>query len=79
MFSPFIVVNWLENTTKSYLMFKGFVRRIGIMNCIMLLVVVSIIIVSEVLFLSGKKMDAIFIAFWAPTILGFMNYLNYKK
>jgi hypothetical protein len=49
------------------------------MNCILLLVVISIIIVSEALFLSGKKMDAIFIAFWAPTILGFMNYLKYKK
>lgn len=60
-------------------MFKNFIDRIGLMNCIMLLVVVSIIIVSEVLFLSGKKLDAIFIAFWAPTILGFMNYLKYRK
>lgn len=60
-------------------MFKNFIDRIGIVNCIMLLVVVSIIIVSEVLFLSGKKLDAIFIAFWAPTILGFMNYLKYRK
>ena len=60
-------------------MFKDFIERIGVINCIMLLVVISIIIVSEVLFLSGKKMDAIFIAFWAPTILGFMNYLKHKK
>jgi len=60
-------------------MFKDFIERIGVVNCIMLLVVISIIIVSEVLFLSGKKMDAIFIAFWAPTILGFMNYLKHKK
>ena len=60
-------------------MFKDFIERVGVMNCIMLLVVVSIIIVSEYLFLSGEKMDAIFIAFWAPTILGFMNYLKYKK
>ncbi len=60
-------------------MFKNFVKRVGVMNCIMLLVVVSIIIVAEVLFLSGKKLDAIFIAFWAPTILGFMNYLKHKK
>ncbi|WP_299531927.1 hypothetical protein [Ulvibacterium sp.] len=49
------------------------------MNCLLLLVVLSIIVVSEYLFLSGKKMDAIFVAFWAPTILGFMNYLKYKK
>jgi len=60
-------------------MFKKFVERIGVMNCILLVVVASIIIVSEVLFLKGNKLDAIFIAFWAPTILGFMNYLKYKK
>jgi hypothetical protein len=60
-------------------MIKNFIKRVGVMNCIMLLVVLSIIIVSEILFLSGKKLDAIFIAFWAPTILGFMNYLKYKK
>ncbi len=60
-------------------MFKDFIERIGVMNCIMLLVVVSIIIVSEVLFLSGNKMDAIFIAFWAPTILGFMIYFKERK
>jgi len=60
-------------------MFKDFIERVGVMNCIMLLVVISIIIVSEVLFLSGKKMDAIFIAFWAPTLLGFMNYFKHRK
>ncbi|QLG47279.1 hypothetical protein HYG79_12605 [Costertonia aggregata] len=60
-------------------MMKKFIERVGAMNCIMLLVVLSIIIVSEYLFLNGKKLDAIFIAFWAPTILGFMNYLKYKK
>ncbi|UJH66660.1 hypothetical protein [Allomuricauda sp. SCSIO 65647] len=58
---------------------KEFVKRIGAMNCLMLLVVVSIIITAEVLFLTGKKMDALFVAFWAPTILGFMNYLKYRK
>lgn len=57
-------------------MFKDFIERVGVLNCLMLLVVISIIIVSEILFLSGKKMDAIFIAFWAPTILGFMNYFK---
>ena len=60
-------------------MIKDFIERVGGMNCILLLVVISIIIVSEVLFLSGKKLDAMFIAFWAPTILAFMNYLKYKK
>ncbi len=47
-------------------MIKNFIQRIGAMNCVMLLVVISIIIVSEVLFLKGDKLDAIFIAFWAP-------------
>lgn len=60
-------------------MIKNFIERIGAMNCVMLLVVISIIIVSEVLFLKGQKLDAIFIAFWAPTILGFMNYFKYRK
>ena len=60
-------------------MIKNFIERVGAMNCVMLLVVLSIIVVSEVLFLSGEKLDAIFIAFWAPTILGFMNYLKYKE
>ncbi len=60
-------------------MIKKFIERIGAMNCVMLLVVISIIIVSEVIFLTGDKLDAIFIAFWAPTILGFMNYFKYRK
>jgi len=60
-------------------MIKNFIERIGAMNFVMLLVVISIIIVSEVLFLKGDKLDAIFIAFWAPTILGFMNYFKYRK
>ncbi|WP_222984839.1 hypothetical protein [Flagellimonas meishanensis] len=60
-------------------MFKHFIEKVGVMNFIMLLVVVSIIIVSEVMFLSGKKLEAIFVAFWAPTILGFMNYFKHRK
>ncbi len=60
-------------------MIKDFIERVGVMNVIMLLVVISIIIVSEYKFLAGDKLDAIFIAFWAPTILGFMNYFKYKK
>ena len=61
------------------MMIKNFIERIGVMNFILLLVVLSIIVVSEVLFLSGKKLDGIFIAFWAPTILGFMNYFKGKR
>ena len=57
-------------------MIKRFIQKIGVMNALMLLVVFSVIIVSEVMFLQGRKLDAIFIAFWAPTILGFMILLN---
>lgn len=60
-------------------MFKDFVKRLGWMNLVMLLVVLSIIVVSEIRFLQGEKLEAIFIGLWAPTILGFMNYLKYKK
>ena len=60
-------------------MIKNFIESIGVMNVILLLVVLSLIVVSEYIFLTGDKLDAIFIAFWAPTILGFMNYLKYRK
>ncbi len=60
-------------------MFKSFVERLGWMNVVLLLVVFSIIVVSEIRFLQGEKLEAIFIGLWAPTILGFMNYLKYKK
>lgn len=60
-------------------MLKSFVEKIGWMNVLMLVVVLSIIVVAEVLFFQGRKLDAIFIGFWAPTILGFMNYLKINK
>ena len=60
-------------------MIKRFIQKIGIMNFMMLLVVFSVIIVSEVMFLQGRKLDAIFIAFWAPTILGFMILFNKRN
>ncbi|MGB5191045.1 hypothetical protein [Robiginitalea sp.] len=60
-------------------MFKEFVERVGWMNVVLLVLVLSIIVVSEMRFLQGEKLEAIFIGLWAPTILGFMNYLKYKK
>jgi hypothetical protein len=60
-------------------MFKEFVERLGWMNVVLLVLVLSIIVVSELRFLQGEKLEAIFIGLWAPTILGFMNYLKYKK
>jgi hypothetical protein len=60
-------------------MLKNFIQSVGVINIILLLVVISIILVSEYMYLTGNKLDAIFIAFWAPTILGFMNYFKYRK
>ena len=60
-------------------MFKNFVKAIGPINILMLLLVISIIIVAEITFLKGQKLEAIFIGLWAPTILGFMNYLKKGK
>ncbi|PQJ14483.1 hypothetical protein [Aureicoccus marinus] len=60
-------------------MIKSFVEKLGWINVLMLVTVLSIIVVAEVLFFSGRKLDAIFIGFWAPTILGFMNYLKINQ
>lgn len=49
------------------------------MNIVLLLIVFSIIVVAEIRYLQGHTLEAIFIGLWAPTILGFMNYLKYKK
>lgn len=57
-------------------MLRDFIKRIGPITFLMLLVVLSIVIVSEMLYFSGQKLDAIFIGLWAPTILGFMIYLK---
>lgn len=60
-------------------MFKEFLERLGWMNIVLLLIVFSIIVVAEIRYLQGHTLEAIFIGLWAPTILGFMNYLKYKK
>ena len=60
-------------------MIKSFVEKLGWIYVLMLVTVLSIIVVAEVLFFSGRKLDAIFIGFWAPTILGFMNYLKINQ
>ena len=60
-------------------MIKNFIKKIGPINIVMLLLVISIIVVAEYLFLKVDKLDAIFLGLWAPTILGFMIYLNPKR
>ncbi|SFR53354.1 hypothetical protein SAMN04490243_2699 [Robiginitalea myxolifaciens] len=60
-------------------MFRNFLKHLGWPNIMLLLVVLSIIIVAEYKFLQGEKLEAIFLGLWAPTILGFMNYLKYRE
>ncbi len=60
-------------------MFRNFLKRLGWMNALMLAVVFSIIVVAEVRYLQGHVEEAIFVGLWAPTILGLMNYLKFKK
>ena len=55
------------------------ITTVLVLSILLLLVVFSIIVVSEIRFLQGEKLEAVFIGLWAPTILGFMNYLKYKK
>lgn len=58
---------------------KNFIKAIGVINFLMLLVVLAIIVVAEFIFLNGQKLEAIFIGLWAPTVLGFMIYLKHKR
>ena len=60
-------------------MLKKFIKKVGLINVIMLAFVVSIIVVAEYIFITGDTLHAIFIGLWAPTILGFMNYLKSDK
>ncbi len=57
-------------------MLKNFIKKVGPINIVMLLLVLSIIVTAEYLFLEVDKLDAIFLGLWAPTILGFMIYLK---
>lgn len=57
-------------------MIRNFIKSIGTMNCIMLLVVLVTIIIAEVLFLTVDKLNGLFVGLWAPTILGFMNFFK---
>lgn len=59
-------------------MIKNFIKKVGIMNIIMLLTVIGVICLSHYSFSSGKHLQAIFIGLWAPTILGFLNYFKRK-
>jgi hypothetical protein len=58
-------------------MIRNFIERTGIMNFTLLLVAFAVIIViSEVPFMSGLPMEAIFLAYGLPTIVVFRMYLK---
>lgn len=60
-------------------MFKAFLKQLGWMNAILILVVLSVIVVAEVRYLQGNTLEAIFIGLWAPTIMGFLNYFKIQR
>jgi len=53
-----------------------FIKKIGVINLIMLLLCLAIILFAEYLFLTGEQIHAIFLGLWAPTLLGVMIYLR---
>ncbi|AXT51127.1 hypothetical protein D1818_09920 [Aquimarina sp. BL5] len=57
-------------------MIKNFIKKVGLMNVIMLLTVIGVICLSHYSFIRGRHLEAIFIGLWAPTILGFLNYFK---
>jgi len=57
----------------------NFIKKLGLSNFLMLLLCVFIIVVAEVLFLTGDQMHGIFVGLWAPTLLGVMIYIKLIK
>ncbi|MCC5920920.1 MAG: hypothetical protein JJU23_09585 [Cyclobacteriaceae bacterium] len=55
---------------------KDYLKSFGKGGIIGLIVTILIIIVAEYLFITGNTNEAIFIGLWAPTLLGFMNYIK---
>lgn len=58
---------------------KEYLKSFGPVGIIGLIATLMIIIVSEYLFFSGQELKAIFVGIWAPTLLGFLNYLKLSK
>jgi hypothetical protein len=53
-----------------------FIKKIGIANLLMLLLCLVIIVFAEYQFLLGRKLEAIFIGLWCPTLLGVLIYFR---
>jgi hypothetical protein len=55
------------------------IKKLGIANLLILILLLAIIIIAEWLFLTGDKLHGIFIGLWAPTLLGIVIYLKLIK
>lgn len=53
-----------------------YIKRIGLINLIMLLLCLVIILFAEYLFLKGEEIHAIFVGLWAPTLLAVLIYFR---
>ncbi len=54
----------------------SFIKKIGVTNLLMLMLCFAIIIFAEYQFLSGNKLEAIFMGLWCPTLLGVLIYFR---
>jgi hypothetical protein len=54
----------------------SFVKKIGSLNLLIIVLCVLIIMVAEYLFLRGDELQAIFIGLWAPTLLGIVIFIK---
>jgi hypothetical protein len=55
---------------------KTFIKKIGIGYFLMIIIVLTIIIVAEYVFLFVSNMHGIFIGLWAPVVIGFMIFFK---
>lgn len=58
---------------------KEYLKTFGTGALLGLAATVLIIIVAEYLFFTGNETKAIFVGLWAPTLLGFLNYIKLSK
>jgi hypothetical protein len=58
---------------------KEYLKSFGPGGIIGLAATLGIIVVSEYLFFSGQEVKAVFVGLWAPTLLGFLNYMKLSK
>jgi hypothetical protein len=51
-------------------------KRFSLTDKLLFVAALLSLIFSEIVFFSGQKLDAIFVAIWVPSILGFGIYLK---